>query len=136
MTSAAVDTKVVVARLVEFLETGQPPDGLFAPNLFMNLSLPQWRMQADTAEDAIAVRVGGHPFPGQVRVERLNQTDTGFAIEFEERWEHEGQNWYCREMIRADVIDDTIVEMSVYCTGDWDEATQREHANAVHLIRP
>jgi len=54
----------------------------------------------------------------------------------EERWDHDGQRWYCREMIRADVVDDRIVEMSVYCTGDWDEARQRDHAAAVRLIRP
>ena len=136
MTTAAVDTKVAVARLIEFLETGKPPDGLFAPDVFLDLSLPHWRVQTDTDTDAIAVRASGHPFPGQVRVERLSQTDTGFAIEFEERWEHEGQKWYCREMIRADVVDDTIVAMAVYCTGDWDEAKQREHASAVQLLRP
>lgn len=135
MTTAAVDTKVAVARFIEFLETGSAPEGLFAPKVFVDLSMPQWRLQADTAADAIALRTAGHPFPGRVRVERLSQTDTGFALEFEERWEHEGQNWYCREMIRADVIDDTIVEMAVYCTGDWDEATQREHAAAVKLLR-
>ena len=82
------------------------------------------------------MRMAAHPCAGRVRVERIDQTETGFTIEFEERWEHEGQNWYCREMIRADVEGDTIVEMSVYCTGDWDEAKQREHASAVKLIRP
>jgi hypothetical protein len=88
MTTAVTETKVAVARLIEFLETGQVPDGLFAPDVFLDLSLPLWRVQTDTAEEAIAVRVGGHPFPGQIRVERLSQTDAGFAIEFEERWEH------------------------------------------------
>jgi hypothetical protein len=39
-------------------------------------------------------------------------------------------------MIRADVVGDTIVELSIYCTGDWDEATQRKHEQAVQLIRP
>ena len=39
-------------------------------------------------------------------------------------------------MIRADVVDNQIVDMSVYCTGDWDEARQRDHAAAVQLIRP
>ena len=29
-----------------------------------------------------------------------------------------------------------IAELTVYCTGDWDEARQREHAAAVELIRP
>jgi hypothetical protein len=130
------ETATAVANLIRFLETGATTDGLFAPNAFADLSLPHWRIQADTAEEILAIRTGSHPFPGQVHVERVEQTDHGFTIEFEERWEHEGQRWYCREMIRADVVDDQVVEMSVYCTGDWDEARQREHAAAVRLIRP
>ncbi len=27
-------------------------------------------------------------------------------------------------------------EMSIFCTGDWDESRQREHAGTVQLIRP
>jgi hypothetical protein len=135
MTTTPMSSKVAVARLIEFLETGKAPDGLFAPDLFCDLSFPQWRIQTDVAEAALAVRAEGHPFPGDVRVERVSSTDTGFTIEFEERWLHEGQQWYCREMIRADVVGETITEMSLYCTGDWDEATQRQHAAAVQLIR-
>ena len=135
MATAPVDTKVAVAGLIEFLETGTAPEGLFAPDLFLDLSLPQWRLQTTMAEEAMAVRMTAHPWAGRVRVERINQTEIGFTIEFEERWERDGQNWYCREMVRADVVGGTIVEMSVYCTGDWDEAKQREHASAVKLIR-
>jgi len=124
-----------VAALIRFLETGVAADGLFAPDVFSDVSLPHWRVQADTDEGLLAIRVKGHPFPGQVRVERLEQTGHGFTMEFEERWEHEGQRWYCREMVRADVVGDSIVELAVYCTGDWDEARQREHAAAVHLLR-
>jgi hypothetical protein len=65
----------------------------------------------------------------------VEHTDHGFTIEFEERWNAEGQRWYAREMIRADVVDQSIVELSIYCTGDWDEARQREHAESVQLIR-
>jgi hypothetical protein len=129
------ETDATVARLIRFLETGVAPDGLFAPEAFADLSVPQWRMQADSAEAIVGLRTGNHPFPGQVRVERVEQTGHGFTIEFEERWNHEGQRWYCREMIRADIADNHIVDMSVYCTGDWDEATQREHAATVHLVR-
>ena len=137
MTAArtAPDTSVAVAKLIQYFETGTAPQDLYAPDVFIDVSLPHWRVQADTAEGALAIRSEGHPYPGQVRVERVEQTSTGFTIEFEERWRHEGQNWYCREMIRADVVDDRIVDMAVYCTGDWDEARQREHAAAVPLIR-
>lgn len=130
------ETAEAVANLIRFLETGTAPAGLFAPDVFADLSLPHWRIQTATADAIQAVRAAEHPFPGTVRVERVDQTERGFAIQFEERWEHQGQGWYCREMIRADVVDHSIMEISIYCTGDWDEARQREHAAAVELIRP
>jgi hypothetical protein len=130
-----MSTDTAVANLIKFLETGAAPEGLFADDVFTDLSLPHWRIQTATASEVLGVREQSHPWPGQVRVERVEQTGHGFTIEFEERWDHEGQRWYCREMIRADVDGDRIVEMSVYCTGDWDEARQREHAAAVPLIR-
>ena len=130
------ETTMTVANLIRFLETGVVPDGLFAADAFADLSLPQWWIQAATAEEVVAIRAQSHPFPGQVRVERVEQTDHGFIVEFEERWVNEGQRWYCREMIRADVVDGRIAELSIYCTGDWDEARQREHAAAGQLLRP
>lgn len=129
------DANAVVADLIRFLETGTAPERLFAADVFADLSLPHWRVQAATAAEVIAIRAESHPRPGQVRVERVEQTAHGFTIEFEERWEDGGQRWYCREMIRADVAEGSITEMSIYCTGDWDEARQREHAKAVRLIR-
>jgi hypothetical protein len=129
------EANAVVADLIRFLETGTAPERLFAADAFADLSLPHWRIQVATAAQIIAVRAESHPFPGQVRVERVEQTGHGFTIEFEERWEDGGQRWYCREMIRADVADGSITEVSIYCTGDWDEARQREHAEAVSLIR-
>jgi hypothetical protein len=130
------DPTAVAVRLIRFLETGTVPEGLFAPDLFTDLTLPQWRVQGTTREECLAIRAEGHPFPGQVRVERVEATDHGFTLEFEERWSAEGERWYCREMVRADVVGDSIVELSVYCTGDWDEARQREHAESVALARP
>jgi hypothetical protein len=104
------DTSAAVAGLIRWLETGSAPAGLFAPDVFCDLSLPQWRVQAASAEEVLAIRAEGHPCPGKVRVERVEHTGRGFTIEFEERWDNEGQRWYCREMIRADVMGDSIVE--------------------------
>ena len=50
--------------------------------------------------------------------------------------EAEGQQWYAREMMRIEVADGAIAQLTVYCTGDWDEARQAEHAGTVTLIRP
>jgi hypothetical protein len=40
-------------------------------------------------------------------------------------------------MLRADVCDGQISELTVYCTGDWDEARQQEFATrARSSLRP
>lgn len=138
MTSTAdlVEAPALAARMIRWFESGEEPDGLFADDVFLDASFPTWRVQADNSVDAVAVRSTGHPFPGEVHVERLEPTSRGFTLEFEERWRHEGQDWYCREMVRADVVDGLITDFKVYCTGDWDEARVREHAAEVTLIRP
>jgi hypothetical protein len=124
------------ARLVHFLETGTVPEGLFRPDVFCDLSLPQWRLQARGIEETVRVRKEGHPSPGRVPRWRSDPTPDGFVVELEEQWESADGPWYCREMIRAEVREGEVSEMSVYCTGDWDEARQEEHARVVTLLRP
>jgi len=135
-TETRPDVTTAVAGLIRWLETSEIPEGLFAPDLFADITLPLWRLQAATAVDMIAIRQRMHPAPGTVQVHRVDPTDRGFVIEFTERWDDQGQHWYAREMIRVDVDGSTITELSVYCTGDWDDQRQREHAAAVPLLRP
>jgi hypothetical protein len=139
MQSIAVDTDVrreLAAKLIQFLETGKAPHALFAPDLFLDFTMPLWRVQAGNAADAIAARCAGHPTPGRVPRSRFDRTESGFVLEVEETWERDGDSWYCRELFRADVRDGLIAELTVYCTGDWDSARAAEHRAAVTLIRP
>ena len=133
---AVADRSELAALFVRWLETHQVPDGLFADDVFCDLSLPHWRLQARGVEGAVALREGGHPCVGTVPRHRVDPTATGFVIEIEERWHDGGQDWYCRELMRCDVRDGRVSELSVYCTGDWDEARVAEHAASVDLIRP
>jgi hypothetical protein len=143
MTSALVQGEELdgeEARLartfVRWLETGDRPEDLFAEDVFVDFTLPQWRLQSEGAAEAFDLRAGSHPHPGDVAVRGLDRTSRGFLIEFEERWPAEGQEWYCREMVHGQVVGGRITTLSVYCTGDWDEATQRRHTEQVHLTRP
>lgn len=122
--------------LVTWLETGVRPQDVFAPDVFTDLTLPQWRLQAEGAEGAFLLREEPHPYTGRVRVEALDRTSRGFLLQFEERWEADGQQWYCRELIHCVVTDGWITELVIYCTGDWDEQVQRQHAEQVRLSRP
>ncbi len=45
--------------MVTFLETGTAPEGLFSPDVFLDLTMPTWRVQAAGAEDLIADAQGG-----------------------------------------------------------------------------
>ena len=136
MTIDAERSHALAEQLVTFLETGTPPDGLFAPDVFCDFTLPQWRLQASGIEEVVALRKAGHPGPGRVPQWRFDPTPTGFVLEFTEDWQHEGERWTSRELARADVADDGVTQLSVYCTGDWDDARRAEHAEAVTLIRP
>jgi hypothetical protein len=142
MTTTAVsftDTELarsLAEKLIQFLETNQLPDGLLAAEVFADVSLPMWRLQADSPAGVAAIRVEGHPDTGSVPRYRFDPTPTGFVLEFEERWRSGGQNWYCRELIRADISPAGITDLSIYCTGDWDEAQIARHQSEVKLLRP
>jgi hypothetical protein len=126
----------VVADFVRYLESGGAPQGLFAPDVFADLTMPLWRVQAGTADDLLRLRAESHPDPGVVRVERVDRVDHGFVMAFEERWSNDHGRWYARELVRGDVVDGHITELTIYCTGDWDAERCREHDRAVTLIRP
>lgn len=123
-------------RFVTWLETGVRPARMFAPDVFADLSLPHWRLQAHGPGSTFHLREDSHPYQGEVRVEGLDRTSRGFLLQFEERWQADGQQWYCRELIHCVVTDGLISELVVYCTGDWDEAAQHRHAAEVQLLRP
>lgn len=123
-------------KVITFLETGTVPEGLFAADVFLDFTMPLWRVQAQGIEDAVATRKAGHPAPGLVPRSRFDPTPTGFVLEVEELWDQDGDSWYCRELIRVDVSDGSISELSVYCTGDWDSERVARHATEVRLVRP
>ena len=122
--------------LVRWLENAVRPEDLLAAVAFGDLTFPHWRIQTRTADELFAVREGaGHLGEHDIRVERLDPTGSGFLLQFEERWTSGGQRWYAREMIHAVVEDGLVAELILYCTGDWDEETQRRHAAEVTLLR-
>jgi len=136
VTAVVDDVTTLTSKLIEFLESNEAPDGLFAEDVFLDYSSPLWRQQAATAADAIALRRAGHPSKGEVSRARVDVTTTGFVMEVEEIWHEAGDHWYARELLRADVRDGRIAELSVYCTGDWNSARVAQHAKMVLLVRP
>jgi hypothetical protein len=136
MTLDEATARELAEKLVVFLETNTPPDGLFTPDVFCDLSVPLWRLQAVGLAESVALRKAGHPVSGRVPRSRFDVTGSGFLLEVEEEWEQDSDTWYCRELIRADVTDGAVSSITVYCTGDWDSALVARHATEVSLARP
>ena len=126
----------LAAMYVKFLETGVASEGLFTADVFCDFTMPQWRLQFQGVDDVVRGRRAGHPSPGRVPRSRFDATTTGFVLEVEEEWDQDGESWYCRELFRADVAEGAISQISVYCTGDWDQALVARHREAVTLLRP
>jgi hypothetical protein len=133
---SAAQAEAAAKRLIEFLETGTAPAGLFAPDVFLDFSPPLWRVQAQGVDEVTRVRLQGHPGTSTIASWRCDATAHGFVLELEERWVVEGRQWYCRELIRADVEGERIAALSVYCTGDWTPERCAQHAREVRLLRP
>lgn len=134
MTRENIDS--ATRHLIEFLETGKVPDGLFTDDVFCDFTMPRWRLQARGRESVVEMRRRGHPTPGKVPRFRIDPTPTGFVMEFEETWVEDGAQWYCREMLRAEIRGEAIASLSVYCTGDWDQKQCEKHAREVKLLCP
>ena len=132
----AQEAEAVAARFIQWLETAEPPPALFTDDAFADISLPRWRLQAQGPADIIAIRKDRHPWPGTITRRRCDPTPAGFVLELEEQWQEGGEQWYCRELFRAEVRDGAIAQLAVYCTGDWDSARRAEHAREVRLLRP
>lgn len=129
-------TQALSQRFVRYLETGQAPEGVFAPDVFLDFTLPTWRLQARGLSDVHAVRMRGHPAQGTVPRYEVLPTPAGFAMQAEERWHDADGDWYCREAFFADIQGERITRLVVYCTGDWDAARQAAHRAQVRLLQP
>ncbi len=131
-----INARALADDFIDFLETREPTPHLFASDVFCDFTTPRWRRQAEGVEAAVALRLAGHADPSCVTERRFDPTPTGFVLEIEEDWEADGERWHSRELVRADVGDRGIVDLAVYCTGDWDRARVAQHAASVRLIRP
>jgi hypothetical protein len=130
------DIRSATSRLLEFLETGNAPDGLFTEDVFCDFTMPRWRLQARGQGPVVELRRRGHPAPGKVPRFRVDPLPNGFVLELEETWQEDDEQWYCREMLRVELRGDAIEALSVYCTGDWDRKQCEKHAREVQLLRP
>jgi ketosteroid isomerase-like protein len=67
---------------------------------------------------------------------RCEPTASGFVQESVIRAvKHNGERVYSRQVFLAIVRDGRIAEITMYCTGDWDEATVARQAAEAPMLR-
>jgi len=122
------------AKMIAFLESGDVPEGLSHPDVFLDLSMPTWRIQTQCLEDGPGAQRQspcarqGHRFPhgpdpNRIRAGVRGTLGTRRPVLVCPRDATHGHHR------RPDH------QLTVYCTGDWDEVRQQEFANRMTLVR-
>jgi ketosteroid isomerase-like protein len=144
MTSAQdlTDTNLGTAErlseaLAEVFRSAEVGDVL-TDDVFLDGNPPLWRFQLQGIE-AFAAWYKSYAPNGmdEVTVVRTVPTASGFVTELTERnREDTGKEITGREIVLCTVRDGRISELTVYCSGDWDEELRARHAAEAPMLRP
>ncbi len=120
---------------LSFLRTGDDDARVFAETCFADFNFPAWRLQADGLQALLDVRRRGGA-AWQVHLGASRTTLDGFVAEVDYLAQESGGPTIYRTISLAVVTGDQISHLIHYCTGAWDEAAVRRHAEAGVMIRP
>jgi len=124
------------ARFHEVFTTFEAGEDAFASDVFCDLNMPEWRFQLQ-GRDAFATQVARiNEGPSRVDVLRTVPTASGFVTEHVEHQDVDGEDRSARRLILCEVVRGRIAEVTVYCTGEWDDELRARHAVEAPMIRP
>lgn len=122
-------------RVADVFRTADVGD-IFTDDLFVDGHPPYWRFQLEGL-DAFSSWLEGYAGGGiETTVVRSVPTQSGFVAELVGRHRHEGQVFTDRKILLCEVRDGRVCEMTVYCSGDWDEQLRARHAAEAPIFRP
>jgi hypothetical protein len=123
--------------LAEVLRTAEVGD-VFTDDVFLDGNPPQWRFQLQGIHDFTAWYQSWKPEGmDQVDVVRTVPTASGFVTELTERSREDGgADITGRKIVLCTVRDGRISELTIYCSGDWDEELRARHAAEARILRP
>ena len=124
------------ARFHDAFRTLNAGDDAFTPDVFCDLNMPEWRFQLQ-GRDAFAAQLERiNEGPSSVEVLRTVPTASGFVTEHVEHQDVDGEDHSARRLILCEVVQGRIAEVTVYCTGEWDDELRARHAAEAPMIRP
>ena len=122
-------------RLADVFRRGRATDVL-AEDVFLDGNPPEWRFQLQGRDTFDAWIQDVMPHGADTTVVRTIPTVSGFVTELTGRLVEDGREITDRKILLAEVRDGRIAELTVYCSGDWDEELRARHAAETQLIRP
>jgi hypothetical protein len=123
-------------RLHDVFTTFEAGDDAFIPDVFCDLNMPQWRFQLQ-GRDAFAAQIERiNEGPSRMEVLRTVPTTSGFVTEHVEHENIDGEDHSARRLVLCEVVRGRISEVTVYCTGEWDDELRARHAAEAPMIRP
>ena len=122
-------------RLADVFRTAEATDVL-ADDVFLDGNPPEWRFQLQGRDHFDAWIKSFMPHGADTTVVRTIPTVTGFVTEFVGRHIEDRDEITDRKILLAEVRDDRITELTVYCSGDWNEELRTRHAAETELLRP
>jgi hypothetical protein len=108
----------------------------FAADVFCDLNMPVWRFQLEGREAFGAQIARINQGPSRVEILRTIPTSSGFVAEHVEHQDVDGEDHSARRLVLCEVRDGQISEVTVYCSGEWDDELRARHAAEAPMIRP
>jgi hypothetical protein len=124
------------ARFHDAFTTFEAGEDAFMPDVFCDLNMPEWRFQLQ-GRDAFAAQLARiNRGPSRMEVLRTVPTTSGFVTEHVEHEDVDGEDHSARRLVLCEVVRGRIAEVTVYCTGEWDDELRARHAAEAPMIRP
>ena len=122
-------------RLADVFRTAEVGDVL-AEDFFFDGHPPLWRFQLQGRDTFASWLAGYSPEGAETTVIHTVPTVSGFVTQFVGQHEEDGQLMTDRKILLCEVRDGRITELTLYCSGDWDEELRSRHAAEAPIIRP
>ncbi len=120
-------------RFAAYLRTAELPENLFAPDVFCDLNVPEWRFQLQGAEALAQWGKSESPHGSEVTLGRVRPAGDTVAVEtvIVTAGVYSRSMWLLH-LDAAGLVDEVVF----YCTGPWAADTVARQAREAPMIRP
>src|SRR5688500_7436788 len=114
------EAQALSERLADVFRTAEVGD-VFTEDLFLDGHPPLWRFQLEGLDVFAAWLKGYSPDGSEITVVRTVPTVSGFVTEMVGEHLEDGAVMTDRKILLCEVRGGRISELTIYCSGDWDE---------------